>query len=80
VILVRGKPAAKLVGPEGQTIEDEQALLGMLHERQQKPGRAIPLEEVEAEIAHRLEAEKKAPQALRRARGAATSRRARGAR
>jgi prevent-host-death family protein len=81
VILVRGKPAAKLVGIEGQTIEalvqEEQEIVRMLHDRQRKPGRSIPLADVEAKIAKRVEAESAAPRARKRARPSASARRER---
>lgn len=85
VILVRGKPAARLVGVEGQTIEDlvrsEQEVVHLLHERQRNPGKSIPLEEVEARIQKRIDAEAKAKPAARRgSRAAAAPRRARRAR
>jgi prevent-host-death family protein len=83
VILVRGKPAAKIIGIEGQTIDalvgEEQEIVRMLHERQQNPGKSIPLEQIEVKIAKRLQAEGAGARA-RRPRAAATTRRPRGAR
>src|SRR5262245_37307861 len=48
VILVRGKPAVRLVVVQGETIDDlvrrEQEIVPLLRERQRRPGKSIPLE------------------------------------
>ncbi len=84
VILVRGKPAVRLVGVQGETIEDlvrsEQAIVPLLHERQRRPGKSIPLEAVEAQVHERLAKEAKARPSPRRTPRATTPRRERGGR
>ena len=84
VILVRGTPAVRLVGVQGETIDDlvrgEQEIVSLLHERQRHPGKSIPLEAVEARIQERSTKEAGAKPSPRRAPRTTAPRRGRGGR